>query len=171
MDRSDPGVSASLAHRAPPHPGVRFPPPALFVAGFLAGLALDRWLVPLPLLPADAAPWLAVAAGLAMAAALAMIAWAMATFAVARTAIIPNRPATRLVQSGPYRLSRNPMYVALCLLYGSLAALLNVAWPVMLWPAVVAALYWFVIRREERYLAGAFGTEYADYRRRVGRWL
>ena len=171
MDESDHDVSASLAHGAPPHPGVRFPPPFLFVAGFLAGLALDRWLLPLPVLPANARPWLAVAAGLAMAAALATIAWSLATFAVARTAIIPNRPATRLVQSGPYRLSRNPMYVALSLLYVSLAALVNVAWPLVLWPAVVASLYWFVIRREERYLSGAFGAEYADYRRRVARWL
>ena len=74
MDESDHDVSASLAHGAPPHPGVRFPPPSLFVAGFLAGLALDRWLLPLPVLPANARPWLAVAAGLGMAAALAAIA-------------------------------------------------------------------------------------------------
>ena len=75
------------------------------------------------------------------------------------------------MQSGPYRLSRNPMYVALSLLYVSLAALVNVAWPLVLWPAVVASLSSFVIRREERYLSGAFGAESADYRRRVARWL
>jgi protein-S-isoprenylcysteine O-methyltransferase Ste14 len=76
-----------------------------------------------------------------------------------------------LVTSGPYRFSRNPMYVGLSALYLGLALLFNVAWPLALFPVVVMALFRLVIRREERYLAEAFGETYALYAQRVRRWL
>jgi protein-S-isoprenylcysteine O-methyltransferase Ste14 len=154
-----------------PHPGVRFPPPFLFVGGFLAGLALERWgwriqfadhgLRILFLLTG----WLGVMIGLFLAG------WGLVVFFRARTAIVPIHPASRLVASGPYRFSRNPMYVGLSALYLGLALLFNVAWPIVLFPLVVIALDRLVIRREERYLADAFGDAYAVYRQRVRRWL
>lgn len=102
---------------------------------------------------------------------LVLVIWAMTTFVRARTAILPFRPASRLVRAGPYRFSRNPMYVSLSALYVGLAFVFSVGWPLVFWPIVLVSLYRFVIRREEKYLAGAFGAEYAAYRNDVRRWL
>ncbi|MDX1421032.1 MAG: isoprenylcysteine carboxylmethyltransferase family protein [Rubricoccaceae bacterium] len=153
-----------------PHPGVRFPPPFLFAGGFVVGLLLHR-VVPLPLVPGGPTPlsawlgWALVALGLVVGA------WAMATFVGARTAIFPHHPATEVVRSGPYRYSRNPMYVALGLVYAGLSLWLDRLWPLLVLPVVYVLLVALVVRREERYLAGAFGEDYDAYRRRVRRWL
>jgi protein-S-isoprenylcysteine O-methyltransferase Ste14 len=155
---------------APSGPAVRYPPPVLFVLGIVAGWLLDR-AVPLPLIgPAARSAgtrlgWLLVALGVALAV------WALATFRTAGTAIRPNRPASTLVTHGPFRLSRNPMYVALSLLYLGVVLLLNSVWTLLLLPFVIALLHLTVIRQEERYLAATFGIGYDEYRRRVRRWL
>ena len=154
----------------PPHPGVHFPPPLLFVLGLGVGWLLHRaW--PLLLLPAGyrAAGLVLGWTGVLLWAGLT--AWAMATFRRARTAIFPNRPATGVVREGPYRFTRNPMYLAMVLLYVGVSLLMNSGWALLLLPLVLALLYVSVIRREERYLAAAFGAEYEAYRARVRRWL
>jgi len=84
---------------------------------------------------------------------------------------MPDRPASRVVSSGPFRFSRNPIYVADTLIYAGVSLVMRMAWPLVILPFVLATLYAFVIRREERYLGEAFGTEYAEYRRRVRRWV
>lgn len=150
-------------------PGVRFPPPTLFVAGFLVALALERWVVSLrfsagvSVLPLTA--WILIALG------MALLAWAMLTFRGARTAIMPFNPARTIVTGGPYRFSRNPMYVALTLVYLGLSLLVGTVWPIVLLPIVLWSLYVLVIRREERYLGSAFAEAYGAYRRRVRRWV
>ena len=151
-------------------PGVRFPPPTLFVAGFLVALALERWVLSLrfsavgiPALPLSA--WILIALG------MAVLAWAMLTFRRARTAIMPFNPASTIVTRGPYRFSRNPMYVALTLVYLGLSLLVGTMWPLVLLPVVLWSLYVLVIRREELYLDAAFAEEYGAYRRRVRRWI
>jgi protein-S-isoprenylcysteine O-methyltransferase Ste14 len=155
-----------------PHPGVNLPPPLVLVAGFVAGLALERWgwrvrissdgwLRAICVL----AGWLGIVAGLVIAG------WGRAEFLRARTTVMPNRAASRLVMSGPYRYSRNPMYLGLSLLYVGLSLLFNLVWPLVLFPFAVIALVRLVISREERYLADAFGEDYVMYCARVGRWL
>ena len=152
--------------------GVRFPPPLLFVAGFLAGLALDRWVYDFPLAGASAIrPMLATLGWFFAGTAFALVGWAFATFLRARTAIIPHRPASQLVRAGPYRYTRNPMYVSLVLLYTGLALVFDTAWPLVVLPFVVTALHVLVIAREEAYLARAFGGAYVEYTREVRRWL
>jgi protein-S-isoprenylcysteine O-methyltransferase Ste14 len=155
-----------------PHPGVRFPPPLLFAAGFLAGWVVETRVTRLRLV-ADAAAdgplrWLGV---LLLAAGLGLMFWGLVTFRRASTAVLPHRPASRLVIAGPYRFTRNPMYTGLTAAYGGLACLANVAWPLVLLPLVLVALVRLVVRREEAYLAHAFGAEYDAYRQRVRRWL
>lgn len=150
------------------HPGVKFPPPFIFALGFLAGLALERWVYRTSLGPRR--PLTAIGGVLAIAA-LVFAGWAIVTFWRARTAILPHRPASRLVRSGPYRVSRNPIYTALSALYTGLALIFNMAWPLVLLPAVLWLLWHFVIEREERYLLSAFGEEYAAFARDVRRWL
>lgn len=150
-------------------PGVRFPPPLLPLAGLVIGWILERRVRALPLIgDPDLVSTLGV---LLIALGLALTAWGMLTFRAARTAIIPMRGASRLVNSGPYRFTRNPMYTGFTLMYVGAAAMMYSAWPLLALPIVVALLVRLVIEREERYLQDAFGADYSDYRARVRRWL
>ena len=161
-----------MSDAAPRSPGVKFPPPTLFVAGWLLGWLLESRVVRLPLDGDDAPHWsLVVAGSTLLALGLIVIAAGLLTFFRARTAIMPHHAASRLVTHGPYRFTRNPMYLGMTLLYGGLAIRTNMTWPLLLLPLVLLALHRLVIRREERYLTSAFGAEYEDYRRRVRRWL
>jgi protein-S-isoprenylcysteine O-methyltransferase Ste14 len=155
-----------------PHPGVSVPPPFLFVAAFLVGVALHRWAMPLSILPTGVGRGVLVLGGwAAIAAGLLLAMWGRVTFLKARTSVMPTRPASSLVRHGPYRFSRNPMYVGLTILYVGLSVRTNMAWPLLaLLPALVV-LRAFVVRREERYLTSAFGPEYQTYCRQVRRWL
>jgi len=154
---------------APAHPGVRFPPPFLYLLPFLGGLALHHWW------PIDAlrvAPEVLRISGILLGiTALTLMFSALATFVRNRTSIAPIRPASTLVRTGPYRLTRNPMYLGLAILYCSLAVLLNRAWPLLFLPLSVLLIDRLVIIREERYLGRAFGDDYERYRREVRRWL
>lgn len=155
-----------------PHPGVRFPPPLIFVAGFLLGWILETRVERFRLIggATSAAP-LELFGSAALGAGLGLMLWGIATFRRARTAVLPHRPASRLVLSGPYRFTRNPMYTGLTIGYVGLACIANVGWPLVLLPLVLATLVRLVIRREEDYLVHAFGAEYEAYQHRVRRWL
>ena len=155
----------------PGNPGVRFPPPTLFVVGWLLGWALDAKVVRFPLDGDGATSPLVVGGTVVIVLGLGVIAAGLLTFFRARTAIMPHHAASRLVTHGPYRFTRNPMYVGMTLLYAGLALRTNMGWPLVLLPLVLLALVRLVIGREERYLASAFGAEYDDYRRRVRRWI
>ena len=147
--------------------GVRVPPPALYALAALGGYALNRaW--PLPMADTGAvrvAAWtLALAwAGLTVAS--------VGIFRRSRTSIVPIRPATALVISGPYRFTRNPMYVGLAVLTVSFSLFTENWWPIVLLFPVLLVVRVFVIAPEERYLQRRFGSEYTDYTRRVRRWL
>ncbi len=150
-------------------PGVRFPPPLLFVCGFLGGWLLHRW-SPIRL-PGGRGMLSSTFGGLLVVLGLGLMLWALATFWRHRTAVIPSRPAARLVTAGPYARSRNPMYVGLTVAYVGLALLTGILWPIVLLPLVLTTLVALVVSREERYLSDAFGTEYVEYRARVRRWM
>ncbi|HKC81691.1 MAG TPA: isoprenylcysteine carboxylmethyltransferase family protein [Gemmatimonadaceae bacterium] len=79
--------------------------------------------------------------------------------------------ASQLVTSGPYRFTRNPMYVGLTIAYIGGAAIINSAWPLILLPIVLVVLVRTVVSREEQYLSDAFGDQFTSYRSRVRRWL
>ena len=97
--------------------------------------------------------------------------WTLSVMASHRTAVLPGGATNVLLQSGPFRLSRNPLYVGLVALDAGLALLAGSVWALLLVPVGIAALVWGAIRPEERYLAGKFGAEYEAYRARVRRWL
>lgn len=151
-------------------PGVWVPPPLFFIAGFLVGLLLGR-AYPMTMAPRRWETALGVAGLVIASIGAAFGAWGMLTFARARTAIVPIRPASRLVEHGPYRFTRNPMYSGLTIAYLGVAMLFNAAWPLLMLPVVVFALKRWVVDREEAYLQREFGVEYDGYRRRVKRWL
>lgn len=160
----------SGAHRRLRHPGVKFPPPTLFVAGLAAAWML-KMLVPLRLAPDGARATLDVVGAAVVALGAVIALWGLVTFLRAKTAVIPHYPATQVVSHGPYRFTRNPMYLGMALAYVGVAMILNWAWPLLLLPLVLWSLTALVIRREERYLGQAFGDEYLAYRRRVRRWI
>jgi protein-S-isoprenylcysteine O-methyltransferase Ste14 len=97
--------------------------------------------------------------------------WALWVMGNHRTAILPGGATVVILQSGPFRLSRNPLYVGLIALDVALALLADSFWALVFVPIGVAALIWGAIRPEERYLSGKFGAEYEAYRARVRRWL
>lgn len=160
------------AEPAMPHPGVRFPPPFLFAAAWLLGWLIETKVGVLPLIndPARRAQVQFLATIIAING-IGLIAWGMLTFHNAKTGIIPIKPATQLVQSGPYRFTRNPMYSGFTIIYAAFAWIMNTGWPLLLLPFALLALYHLVIKREERYLHGTFGREYDAYRARVKRWF
>jgi len=97
--------------------------------------------------------------------------WALQSMARHRTALLPGGATTTVIQTGPYRFSRNPLYVGLIVPDIGLALLSGSLWALVLVPLGVIALVWGAILPEERYLSAKFGTEYAEYCRRVRRWL
>jgi len=155
------------------HPGVFIPPPLFYVVAFLIGWLIDRRRHA-PILQTDvgalftveqALGWVLVVAGIVLAM------WGALTFRRARTGIVPITPATTIVAEGPYRFTRNPMYLAMTVAYLGATLIFNSFWTLLLLPAAIACIQRYVIPREERYLAAKFGEAYASYRRRVRRWV
>src|SRR5690606_34163874 len=149
--------------------GIHYPPPLIYVAGLGAGWLLQRWRS-LPITPEDSPFGLAIG-GMGVLIWLVIFASALVAFRRQRTTLIPNQPAAALVTRGPYRFTRNPMYVSLVALYLGVSFLGNSWWPLFLLPIVVIVVDRAVIAREERYLASAFPAEYNAYAARVRRWL
>jgi protein-S-isoprenylcysteine O-methyltransferase Ste14 len=153
----------------PDSSGVRIPPPLIYIVGFLVGVALEL-AFPIAALPLA----LAVSAALiGFAIWLALDGAAMLHFRRARTSMVPMKPSTALVTSGPYGygFTRNPMYVGMAVLYAALALALGVIWALAFLPVVIFAVDRLVIAREEPYLERKLGDNYRDYKRRVRRWL
>lgn len=152
--------------------GVRFPPPLIFAIAFFAGYLIEKKVGRLPLVnSASGIRMLELVGAVLLAAGLGFMIWGVLTFRRAKTPLLPFLPATQIVDSGPYRFTRNPMYSGMTLAYLGLAWLTNMGWPMILLPLALFALHHFVVVKEERYLASAFGEQYESYRSRVRRWL
>lgn len=156
-----------VATTAPDHADVRVIPPLLYAVPLAVGVGLHAvrpWIIP-------GRPATTVLGGAVGAAGVLLAASAAATFRSRDTTVMPHRPVTALVTTGPFRLTRNPMYVGLALVYTGVTLLVGTWWPLTLLPFVLLAVDRLVIAREEPYLARSFGADYATYRRRVRRWL
>lgn len=149
---------------------MHIPPPAWFAVAFFAGWGL-QFLAPLTIdSPAIVGASRAVGFGLlALGALLALSCLGM--FLIARTTFIPFGKASKLISRGPYRFSRNPMYLSLILAYLGGVGLLVQPWPLLFLPVVVAIVNWVVIPFEEARLLVAFGIVYEAYCTKVRRWL
>ena len=97
--------------------------------------------------------------------------WSLCLFGRHRTGLLPGQATQTMIEQGPYRLSRNPLYLGLLALYLGLALLAPTFWGLVLFPAAVLLVLWGAIRPEERFLRERFGAPYDDYTRRVRRWL
>ena len=143
-------------------------PPLAWALAVIAGLALN-WLVPLPFLPVDLpAGWLSV---IVFAFALALVVWAIVTITRAGSNVPTNLPTTTIVESGPYRFTRNPIYLGMFLGLIGLAIAFDSLWLLMMLVPFALVIRYGVVPREEAYLERKFGDVYRGYRSRVRRWL
>ena len=143
-------------------------PPLAWGLAVIAGLALN-WLVPLPFLPVNV-PAGSVGA-MVFVLALALFAWAIVTISRAGSNVPTNRPTTTIVESGPYRFTRNPIYVGMFLGLIGLAIAFDNLWLLMMLVPFALVIRYGVVAREEAYLKRKFGDVYRGYRSRVRRWL
>lgn len=102
---------------------------------------------------------------------MVLVGWSFKRFWAVGTSVVPVRPTTAIVVQGPYRFTRNPMYLGLLLLYLGVAGWFGFAGPLVLAPVLVWVISAYVIAREERYLERKFGGEYLRYKTQVRRWL
>jgi len=150
--------------------GVRIFPPLIFAAGLAAGFSL-QWLYPVTIVAEAFEDWLRVAGIVFLLGWLVLALWALGTFRRIGTSANPAGPTTSLAFEGPYRFTRNPMYLGLVLLTIGVALVANALWPLILLPLVLYVLVRAVVEPEERYLSRKFGEPYREYMVRVRRWL
>ena len=144
-----------------------FRPPLVFLASLATGAALE-FSTPLPFLRGDFN--VAVGAGVVVVA-MALFGYSVAKFHAAGTPVPARKPTTALVRTGPYRISRNPIYLAFSMLQLGIAIWANSVWVLATLLGAVSLVNRVVIPREERYLEEKFGADYLDYKAAVRRWL
>ena len=150
------------------HANVLILPPVALALCLFAGWLMNR-LVPAPFLPLAWPRW--PLGGALIVLGLATEFWALILFRRSRTAVFPTRPTSAIVQTGPYRYSRNPIYVGMFAIIAGAAIALDSLWQFAALALFYLVIRWGVVAREEAYLARKFGAEYADYVSRVRRWL
>jgi len=142
-------------------------PPFVFLGGIIIGFIID-FFIPAPFF-SEAYD---LPAGLfVIALGIALMTWAVRTFNAAGTNVDVRQPSTKVVSDGPYRYSRNPIYVAMGLIVLGAAIWLNSLWILFSLVIILPIIETGVIRREEGYLERKFGTQYSEYKAKVRRWV
>src|SRR5688572_11367547 len=147
--------------------GVVAPPPLIYLAGLAVGFGLEA------LLPGGSLPGVLrfVVGGVALLGGIALQTAFIAAFNRKGTAVEPWKPTTAIVTTGPYRITRNPAYLGMALIFIGSALLADAPWVLAALPVTLAVIDRGVIAREERYLEDKFGREYLDYKTTVRRWI
>jgi len=151
----------------PSHAGVIFPLPVIYLAA-LALTFLLNWLQPLP---TGGYPFVFWLGALLFVLGLGVNLWGAQGMIRARTPINPYRPVTGVVTDGAFRLTRNPLYLGLHLIFLGTVLMLNLLWGLVVFLPLALVIHYGVIRREERHLAEKFGMAYRDYCGRVRRYF
>jgi protein-S-isoprenylcysteine O-methyltransferase Ste14 len=149
------------------NPGVIAPPPLIYAGALVIGLLANR-MYPVPFIPrglSQVLGWPLIVGGLVIGFL------GFREVQRAGTNVDPREPTTAIVTGGPYRFTRNPLYLSMTLIYGGITALANALPAALLLPVVLHFMRRGVIEREERYLERKFGDEYLDYKARVRRWI
>jgi protein-S-isoprenylcysteine O-methyltransferase Ste14 len=149
------------------NPGVIAPPPLIYAGALAAGLLANRR-YHIPFLPRRLARTLGASL---VACGLAVGFLGEREMRRAETNTNPYKPATSVVTGGPFRYTRNPLYLSMTLIYGGISALANALPAALLLPIVLRLMRRGVIEREERYLERKFGDEYIEYKEEVPRWI
>lgn len=146
---------------------VGFPPPFIYLGILLLGFAYTSLTGRLG--PAGTISYIAGLPLILLGAAVILAGTEL--FRREETAVRPWRTVTSLVTTGIYRFTRNPMYLGMALVHAGLAMCFNSFTALLLLPVAILIIQIQVIAREERYLFGKFGPEYAAYKKQVGRWF
>ena len=146
----------------------RIPWPPLILAGVVVAGVLAGYLLPVGL---SGGTWRRVMGAAIIAAGLGIDVLAMITMARHRANILPHRAATALVTSGPFAISRNPIYLGNVLLTIGLALATGNAWLLVAAPVEIVLVTSLAIVREEAHLQAMFGSEFEAYKRSTSRWI
>ena len=150
-------------------PGVYIPPPLFYVLIFIAGMFIQKKI------PLDNALFqlqiIKVAGIFFLMIALFFSFRSLRQFLLSKNTLIPIKPASSLQTTGIYRISRNPMYVGLAIIYLGLTCLIGNWWNFILFPVLFLIVQEYIIKREEKYLKLEFGEQYEEYKKKVRRWL
>jgi protein-S-isoprenylcysteine O-methyltransferase Ste14 len=142
-------------------------PPLVYLVSLVSG-AVIHIAMPLPFLSGTLAVPLGV---LFVAVAIVLFSYSAAKFRAAGTPVPARKPTTVIVRTGPYRFSRNPIYLAFSLFQLGIAIWVNSVWLLATLVGAMALMHFVVIPREEQYLERKFGAQYLDYKASVRRWL
>jgi protein-S-isoprenylcysteine O-methyltransferase Ste14 len=151
------------------NPGIKIPPPLLYLAIFLLAIVIQK------ILPLNKV-FFYTATSKVIGLVLILIGLffnfpALLQFIKTKNTVVTVKPANSLQTKGIYSVSRNPMYISLLLIYTGLSFLIGNWWNLVLLPFLFLVVQEYIIKREERYLDRRFGQEYTDYKSKVGRWL
>jgi len=147
---------------------VHFPPPLVFLGFTLLGVVLHYTVGPIPV---PATSWTRLVGVVVLLAGLTIIISARTLFSRTGQSPVPWKPTPELILRGPYRFTRNPMYVgATCVQIGLGGAVGN-PWISLLAPVALLTVHFIAVLPEERYLAEKFGQSYREYRARVRRYV
>ncbi len=145
------------------------PPPLLFLGSLGAGYLAHRFAPPatLSFLGSARVP----IGGALLALSLLLVVWGVWVLRAHGTSPQPHKPTLHIVQQGPFRFTRNPLYLSLLLLLAGIGVVMDSAWVCLAVPLLLCLLHIGVVHREEEYLTARFGGDYREYCRRVRRWL
>jgi len=149
---------------------LRIPVPWIYVLVYLISL-IPHFLIPVHIKGELAVAIIKIAGVLIFVTGATIAAWSLILFHRVSTTTTPGESSVKLVDSGPYRVTRNPMYVSLFIAYLGEAGMLVQVWPVILLPLVFLYVNYIVIPLEEKRLQSDFDGEYEQYCRRVRRWI
>lgn len=148
-------------------PGVRIHPPIIYAMSILIGIGLHNE-YPLAM-PLEIHGRLYGSILFSLACVIAGL--SLREFLRANTDVRADKPVSALITTGPYRYSRNPLYIVLTLTQITVAIWFNNAWILLMTILSVVVITQYAIKREERYLEKLFGQDYIEYRQHVRRWL
>jgi protein-S-isoprenylcysteine O-methyltransferase Ste14 len=148
-------------------PNVKIIPPLVYLAGLVVGLLVSMWM-PTKVVPNPAA-W--IIGGFLIFCGAVLAGSAILQFKGVGTTVRPDRAASSLVIAGPYKITRNPMYLGLALVYLGIAMADQSIWALILFPVIMIIIQHWAIEPEEAFLERRFGTDYSSYKANVRRWL
>ncbi len=148
------------------HAGVKLPPPLSFLTMILISMGVNR-LYPINI---TESLWIKYLGIVLVVLSFTTILYIAFLFRRHRTEIEPWKTTSSIIKTGPFKYSRNPIYMGMCLIAIGTGLIANSYWVVFSFIPAATLVYYTAIKKEERYLEEKFGQEYLDYKSKVKRW-